>query len=154
MLLAALLCAAAAARIWRADLAQVGYDESAAASLIGAWRYEGLFPLTGIVSSVGIPNPPAWPYLMALVVLPFDSPQALVWLGIAVGIVSTVLTWWVGRRWIGRWGGLTAAAVYAGGFWAPLCSCSGYWRHFHSSITCALLQCRCAWNSPFLPQAR
>ena len=120
MLLAALLCAAAAARVWRPDLAQVGYDESAAASLIGAWRYEGLFPLTGIVSSVGIPNPPAWPYLMALVVLPFDSPQALVWLGIAVGIVSTVLTWWVGRRWIGPWGGLTAAAVYAGGFWALL----------------------------------
>jgi hypothetical protein len=114
------LCAAAAARIWRADLAQVGYDESAAASLVAAWRFDGLFPLTGIVSSVGIPNPPAWPYLMALVLLPTANPQALVGLGIAVSLLSTTLTWWIGRRWLGPWGGLSAAAFYAGSFWALL----------------------------------
>ena len=40
--------------------------------------------LTGIISSVGIPNPPAWPYLLAVALLPVDSPYAVVGLGIAV----------------------------------------------------------------------
>ena len=111
---------AVAARVWRADLAQVGYDESAAASLIGAWRFDGQFPLTGIVSSVGIPNPPAWPYLMALVLLPWAQPQALVALGIGTSLLSVGLVWWIGRRWFGRWAGLTAAAFYATAFWAVL----------------------------------
>ncbi|MDQ3811258.1 MAG: hypothetical protein M3336_13300, partial [Chloroflexota bacterium] len=111
---------AALTRVPRADLAQVGYDESAAASLVAAWRFEGLFPLTGIVSSVGIPNPPAWPYLMAPAVGMVGTPQALVALGITVGMLSVGLTWWIGRRWLGAAGGLAAAAFYAAGFWSML----------------------------------
>ena len=54
-----------------------------AASLVAAWHFQGLFPLTGIISSVGVPNPPAWPYLLAIALLPLDSPYALVGLGIS-----------------------------------------------------------------------
>ncbi|HLZ30378.1 MAG TPA: hypothetical protein VKV73_23910 [Chloroflexota bacterium] len=120
------LAAALIERAWRVDLAQVEFDEASAASLVAAWHVQGLFPLTGIISSVGIPNPPAWPYLLALALLPIDSPYALVGLGIAVGLLSVVLTWWVGRRWLGPWGALAAAVFYAGGFWAAFLGRSGW----------------------------
>jgi hypothetical protein len=125
-LLLVLLAAALVERAIRPDLANVGYDEASAASLVAAWRLDGLFPLTGIVSSVEIPNPPGWPYLLALVLLWFDSPYAVLALGIATGMLCIVLTWWVGRRWIGTWGALAAATFYAGGFWASFLGRGGW----------------------------
>ncbi|HEV7665135.1 MAG TPA: hypothetical protein VGQ62_16510, partial [Chloroflexota bacterium] len=126
VLLGALLSVALAIRLWRLDLALVGYDEAAAASLVAAWRQHGLFPLTGIVSSIGIPNPPAWPYLLALVLLVVDSPYAVVFLGVGASMVSIGLTWWLGRRWVGPWAALAGAAFYAGGFWSALLGRSGW----------------------------
>jgi hypothetical protein len=125
-LLSVLLAVAVLERTWRIDLAEVGYDEASAASLVAAWRMDGLFPLTGIISSVGIPNPPGWPYLLATVLLWFDSPYAVVALGVLVGLLAVVLVWWVGRRWIGPWGALAAAAFYASGFWATFLGRSGW----------------------------
>jgi hypothetical protein len=126
LLLLIVLAAALIERLWRIDLAEVGYDEASAASLVAAWRLHALFPLTGIVSSVNIPNPPAWPYLLASVLLFIDSPSAVVALGIGVGMLAVVATWWVGRRWIGPWGALAAVAFYAGGFWAAFLGRSGW----------------------------
>jgi hypothetical protein len=123
---AAIFAVALVERVWRPDLALLGYDESAAASLVGAWRTEGLFPLTGIVSSIGVPNPPGWPYLLALVLLANDSPYALVGLGIVTSLLALTLIWWVGRRWLGTWGALAAAAFYATGFWAIFLGRSGW----------------------------
>src|SRR5436309_3979016 len=66
-LLALVLLGAAALRVWRFDLAQVGYDESLVASLLEDWRLHGLFPLTaGIVSNTDFRHPPVWTYLMGL----------------------------------------------------------------------------------------
>ncbi|MDQ6670247.1 MAG: glycosyltransferase family 39 protein [Chloroflexota bacterium] len=126
VLLGVLLAGVLVDRVWRIDLALVGYDEASAASLVAAWRLHGLFPLTGIVSSIGIPNPPGWPYLLALVLLVFDSPQAVVGLGIATGLVTVILTWWIGRRWVGVWGALAGAGFYAFGFWATLLGRTGW----------------------------
>jgi hypothetical protein len=61
IVLACLLVAAVAVRVWRLDLAQVQFDESDAASLVMAWRLDGLFPIAGTVSSIGLAFPPAWP---------------------------------------------------------------------------------------------
>ena len=126
LLLLAVLGVALVERTARPDLADVGYDEASAASLVAAWRLDGLFPLTGIVSSVNIPNPPGWPYLLALVLLWVDSPYAVVALGVGAGLLSTLLTWWVARRWIGTWGALGAAVFYAGGFWAAFLGRGGW----------------------------
>jgi hypothetical protein len=126
MLLGLLIAAVLVDRVWRIDLALVGYDEASAASLVAAWHLNGLFPLTGIVSSIGIPNPPGWPYLLAVVLLVSDSPQAVVGLGVATGLLAVVLTWWVGRRWVGPWGALAGAAFYAFGFWATLLGRTGW----------------------------
>lgn len=120
------LGAALVERTWRPDLAQMAYDEASVASLVAAWHFQGLFPLTGIISSVGVPNPPAWPYLLAVALLPFDSPYALLTLGILIGLLAIVLTWWVGRRWLGPWGALAASTFYAGGFWASFLGRGGW----------------------------
>jgi hypothetical protein len=125
-LLAVILVLAAALRVWHVDLAEIGYDEASAASLTVGWKLRGLFPLTGIVSSVAIPNPPAWPYLYALSLLPAAGPFAVLGLGIAFGLLAVVLCWWVGRRWLGAWGGLAAAAAYAGGFWPLVLGRTGW----------------------------
>jgi hypothetical protein len=125
-LLAAILVVGAALRTWRLDLAEIGYDEASAASLVAAWKLAGLFPLAGIVSSVGIPNPPAWPYLYALGLLPSDGPFVALGLGVAFGLLAVLLCWWVGRRWLGPWGGLAAAAAYAGGFWPLVLGRTGW----------------------------
>jgi hypothetical protein len=116
--LLAILTVATLLRIWRLDLAEIGFDEAAVASLVMAWKLDGLTPLTGIVSSIGLPNPPAWPYLVAPVLLTFGTPQALVAEGVALGVATVALTWWVARRWFGVWGGLAAAAFYGGSFWS------------------------------------
>jgi len=126
LLLLVVLVAALVERGMRPDLANVGYDEASAASLVAAWRLDAVFPLTGIVSSVEIPNPPGWPYLLAIALLWFDSPWAVVGLGIATGLLCVVLTWWVARRWIGTWGALAAAVFYAGGFWASFLGRGGW----------------------------
>lgn len=120
------LAAALVVRVWRIDLAFVGYDEAAAASLVAAWRFEGLFPLMGIVSSVGIPNPPGWPYLLLPVLLAFDSPLAVVSLGIVASLCTLTITWWVARRWLGPWAAIAAAVFYAGAFWAVFLGRSGW----------------------------
>jgi hypothetical protein len=128
--IAAILLVALVERTARLDLTQLAYDESAAASLVAAWRFDGLFALTGIVSSVGIPNPPGWPYLLALAVVPFDTPYALVALGVLNGLAAIALVWWLGRRWIGPWGGLAAAVFYAGGFWSMVLGRGGWQPEF------------------------
>jgi hypothetical protein len=125
-LLGLILLAAAGLRLWRIDLAEIGYDEASAASLVADWKLHGAFPLAGIVSSVGIPNPPAWPYLYALALLPFDGPYAVLGLGVAFGLLAVLLCWWVGRRWYGPWAGLTAALAYGGGFWPLVLGRTGW----------------------------
>jgi hypothetical protein len=120
-LVGALLLGAAGLRTWRFDLAQVGYDESLVGSLIHDWTTRGLFPLTaGIVSNTDFRHPPAWTYLLGVALVPFNTPYAAVALGIVVGLVSVGLTWWIGRRWLGVWGGLAAAAFFAGSFWSTI----------------------------------
>jgi hypothetical protein len=126
----AVLAAALAERASRMDLAEVGFDESSAASLVAGWRYQGLFPVMGTVSTIDLPHLAGWPYLLSLVLLPFDSPYALVGLGITIGLLTILVTWWVARRWIGVWGGIGAAVFYASGFWAAFFGRGGWQPEF------------------------
>jgi hypothetical protein len=41
-------------------------------------------------------------------------------------MLTILLTWWVGRRWLGPAGALAAAAFYAGGFWSSFLGRSGW----------------------------
>jgi 4-amino-4-deoxy-L-arabinose transferase-like glycosyltransferase len=132
LIFGAVMLGALVLRVWRLDLAQMAYDEAAAASLVEAWRLDGVFPLTGIVSSINVVNPPAWPYVLAVGLLVSDQPYAVLAEGILFGLLAVFLTWHIGRRWFGPWAGLGAAVFYAGGFFPVLLG-------------------RSAWQPAFLP---
>ena len=137
-----LFLGAAGLRVWRFDLAQVGYDESLLGSLAHDWATRGVFPLTaGIVSNTDFRHPPAWTYLMSVVLLPFDTPYAAVGLGILVGFLSVVLTWWVGRRWLGAWGGLAAGVFFGGSFWSMILGRSPWQPAFLAPASLLCLDC-------------
>jgi hypothetical protein len=103
-------------RVWRPDLGRVQYDEATAASLVAAWRLDGTFPLAGLISSTQLANPPGWPYILALGLGLSSSPYALLGVGLAIGVVTLGLCWWITRRWFGPVVALAATAFYAGGF--------------------------------------
>jgi 4-amino-4-deoxy-L-arabinose transferase-like glycosyltransferase len=94
----------------------VQYDEADAASLVAAWWLDGRFPIAGTVGSTGLVNPPGWPYILATGLNINPSPYALLSVGVVVGCLTVLLTWWIARRWFGIWAGLAAATFYAGGF--------------------------------------
>ena len=135
LVVAAVLLAALVVRLWRLDLAQVQFDESDAASIVMAWRLDGLFPLAGTVSSIGLTFPPAWPYVVAIGLLSDPSPYGLLAVGIAWGVLTLVACWWVARRWLGPWGGLGALIFYAGGFFPVLMGRSAWQPAFLPLVT-------------------
>jgi hypothetical protein len=135
LIVGAVLLAALLVRVWRLDLAQVQFDESDAASIAMAWRLDGLFPLAGTVSSVGLTFPPAWPYVVALGLLIDPTPYGLLGVGIVWGLLTVAVCWWVARRWLGRWGGVGALVFYAGGFFPVLMGRSAWQPAFLPLVT-------------------
>jgi hypothetical protein len=107
-------------RIWRPDLAQTNFDESNVASLVAAWKVQGAFPLAGTVSSYGFRAGEGWPWFAAVGLLPTDDPYGLIGVGLLAGIGGLLATWWVARRWLGPWGGATAALVHGTMFYCVL----------------------------------
>ena len=107
-------------RLYRPDLAQVNFDESNVASLVAGWKYQGLFPLAGTISSYGFRAAEGWPWFVALGLLPTDDPYALIAVGIAAGLAGLLACWWVARRWLGTWGGVAAALAHGTMFYCVL----------------------------------
>jgi 4-amino-4-deoxy-L-arabinose transferase-like glycosyltransferase len=80
------------------------------------------FPTTGIISSVGLPNPPQAVYVMALSYLFSDDPLLATLYVATLNVVGVGLVWAIGHRYLGRNAGLVAGMVYALSPWAVLYS--------------------------------
>jgi hypothetical protein len=63
------------------------------------------------------------------------SPYGLLAVGIVWGVLTLAVCWWVGRRWLGRWGGLGALIFYAGGFFPVLMGRSAWQPAFLPLVT-------------------
>jgi hypothetical protein len=113
-----ILAAAALVRLWRLDLMEFKSDEAQACQLglqIAAHEH---FPLTGLLSSVGVPNPPLFVYLLAL---PLGLSAEPVSAAVAIACANLAAVWvcfLVGRRYFSSWIGVAAAALYALSPWA------------------------------------
>lgn len=114
-------------RVWRPDLAQTNFDESNVGSLVAAWKYQGWLPLTGTVSSYGFRAGEGWPWFAAVGLQLTDDPYALIATGLFAGVAGLLACWWVARRWLGVWGGVTAALVHGTMFWCVLLE-RGAWQ--------------------------
>jgi hypothetical protein len=92
----------------RLALHVLGYSEP------GVGRF---FPTAGLVSSVGVPNPPLFVYLVALPLAFVRSPIAAAAGVAAANVFAVWLTYVAGRRCFSRFVGLTAAALLAVSPW-------------------------------------
>jgi 4-amino-4-deoxy-L-arabinose transferase-like glycosyltransferase len=80
------------------------------------------FPLLGLSSSVGVPNPPISVYLFAVPYALDSSPiAATIFVGL-LNVIAVALTWWLARRYYGWRAAAVAGLLYAVSPWGILYS--------------------------------
>jgi 4-amino-4-deoxy-L-arabinose transferase-like glycosyltransferase len=98
------------------------HDEAMVSLLAQDFALGQSFPTTGIISSVGLPNPPPAVYVMALPYLLSDDPLLATLYVAVLNVIGVGLVWAIGHRYLGRNAGLVAGLVYALSPWAVLYS--------------------------------
>lgn len=91
-----------------------------------AWHW------TGIISSVGIPNPPMSLYvLLPAFVVTLDPVGAILFI-MGLNVVGVGLVWWLGHRYWGQTVGLVAGLAYALNPWAIFYSRKLWAQDYHT----------------------
>jgi Dolichyl-phosphate-mannose-protein mannosyltransferase len=126
--LIAIVVVAAVTRFINLDLMEFKTDEADATRLAlhalgfsepGIGRY---FPTAGLNSSIHVPNPPLFIYLIAPALAVVHSPLAAASLVAASNVVAIWLTYLVGKRYYSSFVGITAAALFALSPWGIIFS--------------------------------
>lgn len=104
-------------RLYRLDLAQFQGDEAMVLSLAIGIADRVHFPLVGIPSSIGLPNPPLFPYLIALPLLVQRDVLATYTFVVLLNVAAVGLTCFLTWRYFGRIAAVVAGLLYAVGFW-------------------------------------
>lgn len=117
-----ILLIAAVLRLGDLPLVEFFHDEAMVALLAQDLALGEDFPTTGIISSVGLPNPPQAIYIMALPYLLSDDPLLATLYVAALNVLGVGLLWGISHRYLGRNAGLVAGLVYALSPWAVLYS--------------------------------
>lgn len=138
--LALILFLAAVLRLGDAGIIEFLHDE-ALLSLMAQDMVAGKgIPLTGIASSVGLPNPPVSVYVMAIPYALSPSPQFATLFIAALNVVGVGLLWVIARRHFGQLVAVIAGLLYAINPWAVLYSRKIWAQDFHTPfILLALL---------------
>lgn len=126
------LFAAALLRFAEPGVVEFFHDEAMVADLAQQMVSGERWPLTGIISSVGIPNPPWTIYALAVPFAVSSDPLIatlfiMAWNTFGVGVV-----WWIGHRYLGRLSGVIAAMTYALNPWAILYSRKIWAQEYHT----------------------
>ena len=82
----------------------------------------GQLPTAGLMSSVGVTNPPLFIYLLIPMFFVTKSIALVSCFIAAFGLAAVVACWWVGRKYYGPVAGLLAAALFATSPWAIIYS--------------------------------
>jgi hypothetical protein len=119
LVLAAILAAASVTRFTWLDLMEFKGDEANACRLAlhvlgyaepGVGRF---FPTAGLNSSVSVPNPPLFVYLVAIPLAIVRSPLAAAAFVAAINVLAVWLTYIAGKRLFSRFVGLASASMLA-----------------------------------------
>lgn len=116
------LTAAALIRFSEAGRVEFFHDEAMLSMLAQEMADGYTFPLTGIVSSVGLPNPPTSVWVMAIPYLFSSNPLVATLFVAALNVIGVGVLWFITRRYMGATVALVAALVYALNPWAILYS--------------------------------
>lgn len=121
-LLALVLVTGAWLRFSHLDLLEFQGDEAYASNLALDFVSHGRLPLAGLMSSVGVTNPPLFIYLL-IPLFAISTNPTIVSCGIALLSLGAVAACWrIGRRYYGPVAGLVAAAFFAVSPWAVIYS--------------------------------
>ncbi len=129
-----ILALAAALRFGRGDVVEYFHDDAMLATL-ALELADGLrFPLTGILSSTGIPNSPVSVYLLAIPFSLSSDPAFVIHAVMLWNAIGVALLWLIARRCCGRRIALIAGLFYAVNPWAVLFSRKIWAQELHTPI--------------------
>ena len=117
-----ILMAGAYLRFSHLDLLEFKSDEAYAAHLALQFVKGGNLPTAGLMSSVGVKNPPLFIYL---IIPMFALSMSITFASCCIatlGLVAVAACWWIGRKYHGPMVGLVAAALFAVSPWAVIYS--------------------------------
>jgi hypothetical protein len=122
LILAGIVAVGAWLRFQHRELLQFAGDEAFAANQALEFVRGGKLPTSGLMSSVGVSNPPL--FIWMLIPMFFLTSNIAVVCGMisTLGLAAVVATWWIGRKYYGSVTGLVAAALFASGPWAVIYS--------------------------------
>lgn len=134
LILALIVFAAALMRFSEPGIVEFFHDDAMLSTLAQEMASGARFPLTGINSSVGIPNPPTSVYMMAIPFLLDSDPAAAIFFVMALNVIGVALLWLIAHRYFGRTVALIAGLAYALNPWAVLFSRKIWAQEFHTPL--------------------
>lgn len=127
-----ILFIAALLRFGEPGVVEFFHDEAMVALLAQDMAAGKTFPTVGILSSVGIPNPPTSIYVMWLPFALSSSPLFATLFIALLNVIGVGLLWLIAHRYFGRRIALIAGLVYALNPWAVLYSRKIWAQDFHT----------------------
>jgi 4-amino-4-deoxy-L-arabinose transferase-like glycosyltransferase len=121
-LIAGILVIAAVLRLARLDLMEFKSDEAKVTMMVVDGLKGGGLPTRGLMSSVGIPNPPFFIYLMMIPGLVSFDPIFLARFIALLNVAAVFFCYWFGRRIFNDRVGLVSALFFAVSPWAVIYS--------------------------------
>lgn len=129
-----ILLLAAALRLGRSDVVEYFHDDAMLATLALELADGRSFPLVGILSSTGIPNPPVSVYLLAIPFALSSDPAFTIHAIMLWNVLGVGLLWRLARRYGGCRIALIAGFAYAVNPWAVLFSRKIWAQELHTPI--------------------
>jgi 4-amino-4-deoxy-L-arabinose transferase-like glycosyltransferase len=133
------LVIAAVMRLGEPGISEFFHDEAMLSMLAQDMADGQTLPLLGILSSVGIPNPPTSVYVMAVPFLITDDPLFATLFVAVLNVFGVALLWLLAHRYFNPTVALIAGAVYALNPWAVLYSRKIWAQDFHTPFLLAAL---------------
>ena len=120
--LAAIVAVGAWLRFQHRELLEFKGDEAFAANRALEFVRGGQLPTSGLMSSVGVSNPPLFIWLLIPMFFITSNIGTVCGMISVLGLAAVVATWWIGRKYYGPVTGLVAAALFATAPWAVIYS--------------------------------
>lgn len=132
LILLLVLFVAAVMRFGQAGIVEFFHDDAMLSTLAQEMAAGESFPLRGINSSTGIPNPPTSVYVMAIPFFFNSNPMSAIYFVMGLNVIGVGLLWFIAHRYMGRNVALIAGLAYALSPWAVLYSRKIWAQDFHT----------------------
>jgi hypothetical protein len=132
LVLCIILLIASWTRLGRSHIVEYFHDDAMLATLALEMADGENFPITGILSSTGIPNPPTSVYVMAIPFSLSSDPNFAIHFVMLLNVVGVGFLWLIAHRYFGKQVGIIASLAYAVNPWAILFSRKIWAQDFHT----------------------